>query len=291
MPGADAHPRRTGPLGLRVGLEPPRASESVDLGAIFRLVPGLLGGSGHGGHGRVEVRRSGRRAAVYTLTLSQDPGAISGAPGDGAAAQVTGSTAAWVGALSPSATGVGSSSRRPQLAGTLLDGCSSPAAILRLATAGRHRLTRPPGCLPGTPRGGVRDRRTGRSGGPRLLVGVGRRADVRELAARRARQRRRHPARLPAPGVLDGSPLPPFEPSPPAPVFLQSHAGEAARGTCRGVGEPQRRRVGVAAVGGVAVGGERQRLGADRPVLAQVVAGAVAENEFVVAAMPAGGWR
>ena len=41
-PRADAGSRRAGPLGLRVGLEHAAHHRGVDLGAIFRLAPGLV---------------------------------------------------------------------------------------------------------------------------------------------------------------------------------------------------------------------------------------------------------
>ena len=47
--------------GYEWAWSPPRASESVDLGAIFRLAPGLLAPSPHRRHGRVRRRRSRER--------------------------------------------------------------------------------------------------------------------------------------------------------------------------------------------------------------------------------------
>jgi hypothetical protein len=73
------------------------------------------------------------------------------------------------------------------------------------------------------------------------------------------------------------------EPSPPAPVLLQSQEGKAKlpgylppAEKAFLSGQPQRGRVRVAAVGRVAVGRQRQGLGTDRLELAQIVAGAAA---------------
>jgi DNA-binding HxlR family transcriptional regulator len=97
---------------------PPRTSERIDLGAIFRLIPGLVS-EDSAAYGTIELTVTdghGDVPANYRITIS--PGRADIAEGaDGASdAQVVGSTAAWIQALSP----VGER-----------DG---------LATAGNHRL-------------------------------------------------------------------------------------------------------------------------------------------------------
>jgi hypothetical protein len=97
---------------------PPRTSERIDLGAIFRLIPGLVS-EDSAAYGTIELTVTdghGDVPAIYRITIS--PGRADIAEGaDGASdAQVVGSTAAWIQALSP----VGER-----------DG---------LATAGNHRL-------------------------------------------------------------------------------------------------------------------------------------------------------
>jgi DNA-binding HxlR family transcriptional regulator len=82
---------------------PPRTSERVDLGAIFRLLPGLVNGES-AAYGTVELTVAdahGDSPAVYRVTLG--PGRAEIAEGaDGASdAQLNGSTAAWIQALSP----------------------------------------------------------------------------------------------------------------------------------------------------------------------------------------------
>jgi hypothetical protein len=83
----------------------PRASEAIDIGAIFRLAPGLLRGA-RGLRGSVELNvtdgREGGEPASYALTASTDGVAIQERPAESADARVTGDTAAWIAALSPS---------------------------------------------------------------------------------------------------------------------------------------------------------------------------------------------
>ena len=82
---------------------PPRASERVDLGAIFRLIPGLVNDDS-AAYGTVELTVTDGRGdspAVYRVTIS--PGRAEIAEGaDGASdAQLSGPNAAWIQALSP----------------------------------------------------------------------------------------------------------------------------------------------------------------------------------------------
>jgi DNA-binding HxlR family transcriptional regulator len=83
----------------------PRPGEDVNVGAIFRLAPGLMEPP-PGVEGTVElvVEGDGREVPErrYRLTASQGRVEISEAPSDdGAAATVTGSPDAWVQALGP----------------------------------------------------------------------------------------------------------------------------------------------------------------------------------------------
>src|SRR5579859_5062602 len=79
----------------------PRPSEAIDIGAIFRLAPGLLEQSGL--DGTLELVIADRELA-YVFALS--PGKVDIAEHDASAPQrtetrVSGSTAAWIAALSP----------------------------------------------------------------------------------------------------------------------------------------------------------------------------------------------
>jgi DNA-binding HxlR family transcriptional regulator len=82
----------------------PRSSEAVDIGAIFRLAPGLLQHTREL-QGSVELNISDARedggGVSYALTASGDAVAIEERAAERADARITGSTAAWVAALSP----------------------------------------------------------------------------------------------------------------------------------------------------------------------------------------------
>jgi DNA-binding HxlR family transcriptional regulator len=81
----------------------PRTSERVDLGAIFRLTPGLVHGDGVVGDLEFVVtdgNREGGRAS-YTLTLTSDGSQVVEQQCDGPVAKVTASSAGWIKAFSP----------------------------------------------------------------------------------------------------------------------------------------------------------------------------------------------
>ena len=86
--------------GYEWAWSPPRATESVDLGAIFRLAPGLLGPSRARGTVEFVVEEAEQRGE-YTFTLSDEGVNVEERPADGAEARVAGATDAWVKAFSP----------------------------------------------------------------------------------------------------------------------------------------------------------------------------------------------
>ncbi|MGI8713347.1 MAG: winged helix-turn-helix transcriptional regulator [Solirubrobacteraceae bacterium] len=102
---------------------PPRSAERVDLGAIFRLIPGLhhadMGANGTIGL-TVEDGRDGQ-PSEYMIHLG--PGHATIAEGDAPAdARVSGTAAAWIQALSPSGVRSGlRTSGNQRLAAMLLD--------------------------------------------------------------------------------------------------------------------------------------------------------------------------
>jgi hypothetical protein len=114
----------------------PRAGEDVNVGAIFRLAPGLLTAPS-GREGTIELvveEREGERS--YWLTASGGEISISEHEGGNAAARVSGSVASWVRALGPDGTGddleiTGNSA----LAEDLLSGFSRAAARRAAARA------------------------------------------------------------------------------------------------------------------------------------------------------------
>jgi DNA-binding HxlR family transcriptional regulator len=102
----------------------PRDGETVQVGAIFRLAPGLAPPNGAGGTVQAIVK-DGERCA-YTFTLSNDGVEVTEGRGDGAAAMIAGSTEAWVQALSPDRDRSGLEISGPGgLAEELLDGLSA----------------------------------------------------------------------------------------------------------------------------------------------------------------------
>ena len=101
---------------------PPRASESVDLGAIFRLAPGLVTHPAATGTVEFSVDEPDGRAA-YAFTVAEESVSVEEHPTDAPDARVTGSAAAWVRAFSPERDrGELELTGDVQLAGALLDG-------------------------------------------------------------------------------------------------------------------------------------------------------------------------
>jgi len=82
---------------------PPRSSERVDVGAIFRLIPGLVNCSGEPS-GTVQLTVTDGRAggpAVYRVTLGADGAGIVEGDGGGSDTQMSGAAADWIRALAP----------------------------------------------------------------------------------------------------------------------------------------------------------------------------------------------
>ena len=81
----------------------PRSGERIDMGAILRLVPGLVHGNGE--HGEIECTiTDGHRDGgplTLTATLDDDSSRVMEQPADHADARITGDTRAWVNAFSP----------------------------------------------------------------------------------------------------------------------------------------------------------------------------------------------
>jgi DNA-binding HxlR family transcriptional regulator len=100
----------------------PRASERVDIGAIFRLAPGLLQGIGRG---CVELAVDGDedQAVSYTLTAAGGKVKIEQRTAESPDARVSGPADAWVAAFSPGgSSGVLRISGDKPLAKRVLDG-------------------------------------------------------------------------------------------------------------------------------------------------------------------------
>jgi DNA-binding HxlR family transcriptional regulator len=80
----------------------PRSSERVDLGAIFRLAPGLVQANGASGDLEFVVTDGNREGgtASYTLTLAADGSQVCEQQCDEPVATVTASSSAWIRAFS-----------------------------------------------------------------------------------------------------------------------------------------------------------------------------------------------
>ena len=84
----------------------PRASECIDIGAIFRIAPGLIAGSTVSTRGTVALTvTDGREGepASYLITLGPQGATIAEGADDTADAVVLGTGAAWIQALAPNA--------------------------------------------------------------------------------------------------------------------------------------------------------------------------------------------
>jgi DNA-binding HxlR family transcriptional regulator len=81
----------------------PRASESVDLGAIFRLTPGLVLADSRRGEVELQVSDGGREgiAATYTVRLTADGAEIAESAAQQPDAVIRGDTAGWIEAFAP----------------------------------------------------------------------------------------------------------------------------------------------------------------------------------------------
>lgn len=86
--------------GYEWAWSPPRASESVDLGAIFRLAPGLLDRPSVAGTVEFVVDTPEGQAA-YSFALSEDGVTVEERSAERADARVTGTSEDWVKAFSP----------------------------------------------------------------------------------------------------------------------------------------------------------------------------------------------
>jgi DNA-binding HxlR family transcriptional regulator len=102
----------------------PRSSERVDLGAIFRLIPGLVEADGAVA-GTLEFSVTddhGGTGATYRVTVGHEGAEITEGGEGPSDAQVRGSTAAWIEAFSPMGHRGGLAiSGNEQFAGMLLD--------------------------------------------------------------------------------------------------------------------------------------------------------------------------
>jgi DNA-binding HxlR family transcriptional regulator len=110
--------------GYEWAWSPPRTSERVDLGAIFRLVPGLMNGStAASGTIDLEVTDSPSGSpTVYRVTMEGDSAKIAEGSDDAPDATITGTMDTWIHALGPVGDRSGlRTTGNAALASTLLD--------------------------------------------------------------------------------------------------------------------------------------------------------------------------
>jgi DNA-binding HxlR family transcriptional regulator len=101
----------------------PRPAERIDIGAIFRLAPALVGAA-HTGTVELTVEDANAEGPMtYSMVLSSDQVAISERPADDADARVSGKTSAWISAFSPERDRTALQiAGDPRLASAVLDG-------------------------------------------------------------------------------------------------------------------------------------------------------------------------
>lgn len=92
--------------GYRWAWSQPRAGERVDIGAILRLVPGLVRANGHQGNVECTITDGHREGGPLTLTVTieQQASRVSDEPSTSTDARINGDTRAWIAAFSPGGT-------------------------------------------------------------------------------------------------------------------------------------------------------------------------------------------
>jgi DNA-binding HxlR family transcriptional regulator len=89
--------------GYRWAWSQPRSGERVDVGAILRLVPGLVPGDGQRGEIECTITDGHREGGPLTVTIKTDQNvsSVTESPSESASARITGDSRAWVAAFSP----------------------------------------------------------------------------------------------------------------------------------------------------------------------------------------------
>ncbi len=89
--------------GYRWAWSQPRMGERIDIGAILRLVPGLVRGGDQRGEIECTISDGHREGGPLTLTISMgsDGSRVIEQPSDRADARISGDSRAWIAAFSP----------------------------------------------------------------------------------------------------------------------------------------------------------------------------------------------
>jgi DNA-binding HxlR family transcriptional regulator len=123
--------------GYEWAWSPPRSGEAIDLGAIFRLAPGLLSAAELQGTVALCVRDNGREIA-YAVTGADGELTVAEREEERPDAEVSGSRSAWISALSPEHDRRGLQiTGDAALANRLIDALAGlPAAVAERAATG-----------------------------------------------------------------------------------------------------------------------------------------------------------
>ncbi len=112
----------------------PRASEAINLGAIFRLAPGNIQIAG--ASGTIEASVGEGQPAFFTFTVTPEGTQLSERQADHADARIAGTQGAWISALSPDHNRAGLEiTGNEQLAGALLEAISGERGLGEAAAA------------------------------------------------------------------------------------------------------------------------------------------------------------
>jgi DNA-binding HxlR family transcriptional regulator len=105
----------------------PRSTERVDIGAIFRLAPGLVPAAGRGGELELTVTDGSRDGgpAAFTISFAGDQVRVRERPSESPTARVSADEAAWVRAFAP----------EPELNGLTIDGDAELVELVLAALA------------------------------------------------------------------------------------------------------------------------------------------------------------
>ncbi len=89
--------------GYRWAWSRPRPGERVDIGAIMRLVPGLVSGDGHQGEIQCTITDGHREGGPLNLTvvIGSEQSTVAEAESEAPDARISGNTHAWTAAFSP----------------------------------------------------------------------------------------------------------------------------------------------------------------------------------------------
>jgi DNA-binding HxlR family transcriptional regulator len=121
--------------GYEWAWSPPRSGEAIDLGAIFRLIPGLLSASDLTGSISLAIQENGQETS-YTVAVADGEIALRERAEGRTEARIAGTRSAWISALSPENDRRGLEiSGEAALAGRLIDALAGGPSAGQAAAA------------------------------------------------------------------------------------------------------------------------------------------------------------